>query len=235
LRFKTLHEWPTDEKKALGIQIKFNVKVITERTIQEPTTIAAVDTAFDNKTDYLYASAVIFEFPDLTEIESAQAKLKANFPYVPGQLAFREGPVILKALEKLDQTPDVIIFRGHGIAHPHFFGLASHLGVWTGIPSIGCALEPLAGDFDMPGLKKGSKSAIYYKGFEVGYVYRSRTDVKPVFISPGHMCIPSHAVDVISRCVTSYRIPEPLRRAHLYANRYKQQNESRLAVPSRSA
>jgi deoxyribonuclease V len=231
LRIKTLHEWPTDKKRALKIQIRFNVRVITERTVQGPNIIAAVDTVFNKDTDYLYASAVIFDFPDLKELESASAKMKANFPYIPGFLSFREGPVILKALVKLKRTPDLIIYRGHGIAHPRFFGLAAHLGVWTDIPSIGCAMEPLVGDFNMPGMKKGSRADVYYRGFEVGCVYRSRTGVKPIFISPGHMCIPNNAAKIISRCLGSYRTPEPLRRAHLYAKKYKQLDVEKSSMP----
>lgn len=221
LKIKTLHEWPGNARDAKRIQRKISPKVIIESVTEIPQTVAAVDTAIDSINDHIFASAVIFSFPELIELEHTMAKKKANFPYISGLMTFREGPAILKALLKFKETPDLVIYHGHGIAHPRFFGLASHLGVLTGIPSVGCAMKNLTGDYDMPLTEKGGKKPLFVDGYEVGCVYRSRTNVKPIFISPGHLCDMHDAVNIVTNCLKAYRMPEPLRKAHLYANNYK--------------
>lgn len=222
LELKLLHEWPDNAIDAVEIQRKLSVKVINEEMFLKPETVTAVDTAFDGNNNYLFASAVTFNVPGLIEMEFTTAKKKAGFPYIPGLKAFREGPVILTALARLKHTPEIVIYRGHGIAHPRYFGLASHLGVLTDIPSVGCAMKILAGDYNMPPANKGGRKPMFTDGNEVGCVYRSRTNVKPVFISPGHLCNMEDAVNIVAECLTSYRVPEPLRIAHIYANRFKQ-------------
>lgn len=231
MKIRTLHEWPGNAADAVKIQLKLSVKVIIESTIRKPETVTAVDTAFDSNNNQIYASAVTFSFPYLNELEYISAKKKAGFPYVSGLMAFREGPAILKALSKLKQTPEIIIYHGHGLAHPRFFGMASHLGVLTEVPSVGCTVKPLVGIYNEPRVKKGGRTSVYFKDFEVGCVYRSRTDVKPIYISPGHLCNVCDAVNIIAACLTSYRMPEPLRIAHLYANKYKRLSADQSKPP----
>ena len=221
MEFKTLHKWVNNIDDAVELQQDLSVKVIFESVMQEPETICAVDTAFDADSNYLFASAVTFSYPDLKEVEAAQSKQKTDFPYIPGLLAFREGPAILDSLSGLKIIPEFILYRGHGIAHPRYFGLASHLGIWTGIPSAGCALENLAGDYVEPPREKGKWKPLFVDGNEVGSVYRSRSNVKPIFISPGHLCDTTDATNIVAVCLTSYRTPEPLRRAHLYAKKQR--------------
>lgn len=221
LEFQPLHEWPKNQNDAIKIQLGYKSDIIIESRFDELNILAAVDTAFDDKSNRLYAAAVALSYAGLEEKEKAVAEMEAEFPYVPSLLAFREGPIILKALSRLSIKPDLIIYAGHGLAHPRSFGLASHMGLITGIPSIGCARKCLIGDYRMPGEKKGSCTSLFVSDIEVGFVYRTKDNVKPMFISPGHKCSIRDSVDIVVNCLTTFRMPEPLRMAHLVAGKYK--------------
>jgi len=147
-------------------------------------------------------------------LDTATAVGKIPFPYIPGLLSFREGPVLIKAFQKLRVKPDVMIYDGQGVAHPRGIGLASHMGLWLGIPSIGCAKTPLLNQLILPGPSKGSFEWIRREGKEVGAVLRTRENVKPLFVSPGHGIDLRTSVQLILKSCKGYRIPEPLRRAH---------------------
>ncbi|PKK83941.1 MAG: endonuclease V [candidate division Zixibacteria bacterium HGW-Zixibacteria-1] len=196
--------------------------------LEKPRLITAVDTAFNSKVNRLYAAAVTLTYPDMKNHERAVAQCEADFQYIPALLAFREGPVILKALSRLQTKPDVIIYPGHGLAHPRGLGLASHLGLITDIPSIGCARRCLVGDYRTPPQEKGGCTSLFVSDVEAGFVYRTKSNVKPMFISPGHKCTIRDALDIIVGCLTEYRMPEPLRLAHLFANKYKQSAEKKM-------
>ncbi|SYZ74828.1 Endonuclease V [Candidatus Zixiibacteriota bacterium] len=183
--------------------------------------LTAVDTAFDEKSNMLFAAAVTVRFSDLIPVERAFSRRKAEFPYMPALLSFREGPIILEALARLMQIPDVIIFAGHGKAHPRSFGMASHLGMLVNIPSIGCARKKLVGEYRIPELNKGTRSPLYIFNKEAGTVYRSKANVKPIFISPGYKCSLADSFEIVRACITEYRLPEPLRQAHLLAGKMK--------------
>jgi deoxyribonuclease V len=137
-----------------------------------------------------------------------------TFPYVPGLLTFREGPILLEAIRRLHRRPDVIMFDGQGIAHPRRFGLASHLGLILNVPTVGCAKSCLTGHFIGPGPSKGSWSPLIDRGETIGAVVRTREKVTPVFVSPGHMIDLQGAIEVVLNCCTRYREPEPIRWAH---------------------
>jgi deoxyribonuclease V len=220
--FKTLHEWPNNPNDAIEIQKIFRPRLIAESRFEKVEYITAVDTAFNERINILYAAAVTVKYPEMTRVEHAVVSAKAQFPYIPALLSFREGPIILDALRRLARIPDIIIFAGHGIAHPRSFGIASHLGLWVDIPSIGCARKKLIGDYRDPGLEKGAQSPLYVFNSEAGLVYRSKDNVKPIFISPGYKCSLSDARDIVINCLGEYRLPEPLRRAHLLAGKIKQ-------------
>ena len=143
---------------------------------------------------------------------------RVSFPYVPGLLSFREAPPLLKAFEKLSQSPDLAIFDGQGIAHPRGIGLASHLGLFLDVPTIGCAKSRLVGEHEPVGMEKGEMSDLIYKGESVGRVLRSKRDVKPLFVSPGHRISQDRAAEIVLSCCRGYRFPEPIRRAHLKVN-----------------
>lgn len=205
----------------MRIQEELKSKVIVESELEDLELITAVDTAYNDKNNHLYAAAVTLRYSDLSNVERVSAELEVQFPYIPALLAFREGPVILKVLSRLSTKPDLIIFAGHGIAHPRSFGMASHLGLITDIPSIGCARKCLVGDYLVPAGRKGSCTSLFISDVEIGLVFRTKEDVKPMFISPGHKCGIRDAMDIISNSLTSYRMPEPLRLAHLLASRFK--------------
>jgi deoxyribonuclease V len=171
--------------------------------------IAGVDAAFTE--DRVVAAACLYSFPDLTCLEQAADIQELRFPYVPGYLAFREGPAIIASIKKLTRKPDTILADGQGIAHPRGFGIACHIGVLLDIPTIGCAKTRLVGDYREPGIRKGSWSHLTYEGAVVGAVLRTRHGVRPLFISPGHRIDAEGAVSFVLSCVGKYRIPEPLR------------------------
>ena len=147
-------------------------------------------------------------------MDMAAADGKITFPYVPGLLSIREGPVLIKTFQRLRVKPDVMIFDGQGIAHPRRMGLASHMGLWLDLPSIGCAKAPLLKEFINPGPLKGSFEWIYQEGKKVGAVLRTKENVKPLFVSPGHRIDFKMSIQLVLETCQGFRIPEPLRRAH---------------------
>lgn len=188
---------------------------------EEPRLVAAVDAAYGYGGEMLYASAVVTTFPEIEIVERSFFFGEMTFPYLPGLLFYREGSVILKALAKLQNEPDIIIVHGHGIAHEHGCGQASHVGLAFDKPTIGCARKLLAGRVRQVPEVKGGSQPIILGNREVGLAYRSKDNVKPIFISPGYRCDLKLARDVVVRNLRGYRLPEPLRLAHLFANKYK--------------
>ena len=163
---------------------------------------------------------------DFSIIETTTATRKVDFPYIPGLLSFREAPACIEAIEKLKTKPDCLIVDGQGIAHPRRLGIASHIGLLIDKPTVGCAKSRLIGTFDEPGSKKGSFSPLVDSDEEIGVVLRTRTDVKPVYVSVGHKCTLNDAISVVLQCTTKYRLPEPSRLAHQLVG----QSKTRLAL-----
>lgn len=183
--------------------------------------LGAADIGYVKASNQLAAVVVTFAWPELEPMEEARAVAPARFPYVPGLLSFREVPALLEACGRLKRRPHVLLCDGQGIAHPRRFGLASHLGVCLDIPTVGCAKKRLCGDFDPFDWLRGRWSPLMLDGDAVGRVLCTRDGVKPVYISPGHMAdIPSSA-ELIQKCLRRFRIPEPLRQAHLAATRLR--------------
>lgn len=211
--------WPKDISKAKEIQDALRKRVNIIPLKKTPALIAAVDASFID--DKVIAVATLYKYPELRHIQDAFSVKKTHFPYIPGLLSFREGPAVISALKKLKMPPDAILFDGQGIAHPKGIGIASHVGVILNIPTIGCAKSRLIGEFDEPEIKKGSWAFLYYKGKKVGVVLRTREHVKPIFVSPGHLIDISSSIEIAMRCVSGYRIPEPLRRADRISKRLK--------------
>ncbi|BAI80331.1 deoxyribonuclease V [Deferribacter desulfuricans SSM1] len=182
--------------------------------------IAGIDVSFSIKHSLCFCSIVILN-KNLEIVEISNAHRKINLPYIPGLLSFRELPAIFLAYKKLKSHPDIFILDSQGIAHPRKLGLASHFGVVFNVPTIGCAKSKLVGKYKEPGHNKGDYTKLYHKNELVGYVLRSRTNVKPIFISPGHLVDFESVLKIVLSTTCKYRIPEPTRQAHISAEKYK--------------
>lgn len=202
------HPWPLTVEEAIAIQTELQPEVITEDQLGEVQYVAGVDVGFEQDYAISRAAVAVLSFPDLQLVEQAIARRPTTFPYIPGFLSFREVPVVIDALEQVSTIPDLILCDGQGIAHPRRFGLACHLGVLTNMPTIGVAKSLLIGKHDELPLEKGSWQPLRYKGKIVGAVVRSRTGVRPLYVSPGHRISLDTAIDYTLRCITKYRLPE---------------------------
>ncbi|NIW80784.1 MAG: deoxyribonuclease V [Calditrichae bacterium] len=221
------HQWNISISEAFRVQHRLkNQVVLTENpplsTIQ---TVAAADISFSKGSHQLFGAVVLVQFPDLVPIEIYYASGKVDFPYVPGYLSFREIPILIKIFEKINHTVDIVLCDSQGIAHPRRFGLACHLGVLLDKPTIGCAKSRLIGSYEPPDQKKGAYAYLYDGEEKIGVVLRSRENVKPIFVSPGHRMSIENARKVAARCVKKYRIPEPLRLAHQKVNKLRRKSE----------
>jgi deoxyribonuclease V len=221
MKTRKLHEWNLSYKEAIATQRSLASLVKFTAIKKKPRIIAGLDCAFSKDGKSIFAAAIVINTADFSIIETATASRKVEFPYIPGLLSFREAPVCIDAIEKLKSVPDVFIIDGQGIAHPRRLGIACHIGLLINKPTIGCAKSRLIGTFDEPGNKKGSYSPLMDSGEEIGAVLRTRTDVKPVYVSVGHKCILDDAKKTILDCTTKYRLPEPSRLAHQLVGRAK--------------
>ncbi|ANE52504.1 deoxyribonuclease V [Flavisolibacter tropicus] len=184
-------------------------------------TIGGADISFNKYETTVYAGIIVLSFPDLHPVAYSLVKTEVTFPYVSGYLAFREAPALIEAWEQLPQKPDVLVVDGHGIAHPRRMGIASHFGVLTGQPTIGCAKKILFGKYEPPLDVRGAYSYIHDKEDVLGAVLRTREKVKPVFVSPGYKLNLQDSINIILQCMGKYRIPEPTRRAHELVNAFR--------------
>jgi deoxyribonuclease V len=211
--------WPATIAEAKLIQETLARRVKLVPLKGKPFTVVGVDAAFTGT--MTIAAAVLFDLATMTCLAEAHHVATTTFPYVPGYLSFREGPAILAALDALPATPDVILCDGQGIAHPRKIGIASHLGVLAGIPTVGCAKSRLVGEFDEPPPERGTWSDLLLAGETVGAVLRTRDRVRPLFVSPGHLITLDEARDLVLRCCVRYRLPEPIRHADALVKRLK--------------
>lgn len=210
--------WPTTVEEAMAVQTQLKSLVITTDQLEPVQYVAGVDVGFKEDYTISQAAVAVLSFPDLSLQETAIAQRPTTFPYIPGFLSFREIPVILDVLEKLTITPNLIICDGQGIAHPRRFGLACHLGVLIDKPTIGAAKSLLIGKHDELSMEKGSYQPLKYKKEIIGAVVRSRTNVKPLYVSPGHRISLETSIDYVLKCITKYRLPETTRWADKLAS-----------------
>lgn len=214
--------WPTNITAAKAIQIALRDKVKITSIRKNPGFIAGVDAAFFK--DKVIGVACLYKYPEIILTEETFAVTKVLFPYIPGFLSFREGPAIIEAFNNLKIKPDIILFDGQGIAHPKGMGIAAHIGVILDMPTIGCAKSRLVGEYKEPGLKKGKWSLLKYNGRTVGAVLRTKDNVRPLFISPGHRTDLKSSIQIVLGCTGKYRIPEPLRRADFISKKLKREH-----------
>jgi deoxyribonuclease V len=227
---RSLHPWDLSYAEARDLQTRLAGKVRFDRLEREPEFVAGLDCAFSQDGTRVFATVVVLNVLGLHEggaaydldlEETAAASMKLSFPYIPGLLSFREAPVCLAAVRKLKRQPDLFLVDGQGIAHPRRLGLASHLGLFLDTPTIGCAKSRLIGTFKEPGAEKGAHNPLLDAGEVIGAVVRTRSNVKPLFVSVGHRCCLNDAVGVALACTTKYRLPEPTRLAHQAVSRLK--------------
>jgi deoxyribonuclease V len=217
VRVRRLHSWPVSTSQAREIQQKLAARVTRTGEISTPRFIAGLDVSV-NKTDRTATSAaVVIQYPQLSVTEVKTAQGKPDFPYIPGLLSFRELPLTLAACEQLTITPDLILVDGQGIAHPRRIGLASHLGLFLDTPTIGCAKSRLCGQHEAPGETAGSYTELVDQGETIGVALRTKTGVKPVYVSVGHKIDLKNAIHWVLATCRGYRLPEPARLAHLAA------------------
>lgn len=217
MQYKNLHKWDVSPEEAVEIQNNLRDKIITENEHGEIRYIGGADISCNRLSPVGYAVVVVMTFPDLEVVEEKFVKAEIKFPYIPGLLAFREAPILLKAFEKLKIEPDLIIFDGQGIAHPRGMGIASHLGIILNKPTIGCAKSKLFGTYKEPGNNEGDFSYLYSPQEAdnvIGAVVRTKSNTKPVFVSIGHKIDLPTSIKFILKCTKGYRIPEPTRIAH---------------------
>lgn len=206
---------------ATKIQNELRIKLdIKERDI-EINTIGGADISLNLYSTTIYAGIIVLSFPALVPIACSLVKGETRFPYVPGFLAFREVPALVRVWEQIPLKPDVLVVDGHGIAHPRRMGIAAHFGAITGQASMGCAKKILFGKFNEPGVEMGNSSPIYDMQEQIGYAFRSKSKTAPVYISPGHGLGMKNSLEIILKCLGKYRIPEPTRLAHELVNRFR--------------
>ena len=212
-----LHDWQVSGEQARVIQRKLAIEVSRVYESGNPRYIAGVDISVNRAKGEAIGAVVVLSYPRIEIVEARVVRGKLEFPYIPGLLSFREAPLILEACRKLQITPDLFIVDGQGIAHPRRLGLASHLGILLDIPTIGCAKSCLCGEYQLPGDSCGSHSDLVDGEEVIGAVLRTKTGVKPVYVSIGHKVDLQNAVRWVLECCRGYRLPEPSRLAHLAA------------------
>lgn len=224
------HKWRVTYAEAVAIQNGLRERLRRTGRLSELTLVAGADVSYDKRTDKVYAGIVLLSFPELEIVETVTVAGKSSFPYIPGLLTFREGPALLRAFKRLKRPPDVVIFDGQGYAHPRRMGLASHMGILLGIPTVGCAKSRLVGQHDQPGPDVGDwarlTDADAGRTITIGCVVRTRVGVKPIFVSVGHMIGLSTATRVALSCLRGFRLPEPTRRAHRLVTDFRKEDSS---------
>ena len=218
MKESALHSWDLSISEAIQLQETLRKKLVLAWDHRPVTTVAGVDVAL--KGERARAAVVVLRYPELDPLAAATAEVALTFPYIPGLLTFREAPAVLAAWERLSLQPDLLMFDGQGIAHPRGFGLAAHLGLWLNCPSIGVAKSRLYGRYSDPGVEKGDVAFLLDERdpqVQIGAVLRTRTNVKPLFVSPGHLIDIEQGVRFVLACAPRYRLPEPTRWAHRVA------------------
>jgi len=218
-----MHAWNLSPKDAIALQKELREQVHLVPLTKEPERIGGCDVSMNRFAKEGFAGFVTLSYPELEMVDHAVVKDIIPFPYIPGLLSFREIPMLMKAWETLTKKPDVLLVDGIGIAHPRRLGIATHLGLILALPTIGCAKSVLTGTYEEPGNNPGDFSyLIDLKTNErIGAALRTKTNVKPMFISPGHLITLEDSIRIVMQCVRKHRLPEPTRAAHNTMNEYR--------------
>jgi deoxyribonuclease V len=214
-----IHRWDLNPKQAVQIQNELRSKVVIEPySVHQLNLIAGVDVGLPRGGKIARAGVAVLEFPSMKLVDQAWAEIPVTFPYVPGLLSFREIPVIIAAMDRLNTNPDLYLVDGHGLAHPRRFGLACHLGLWLDRVAVGCGKSILVGDHEPLESERGSVAPLMDAGETIGAAVRTRNKVKPVYISIGHRIDLPSAIKITLDCGCGLRLPEPVRWAHKLAS-----------------
>ena len=221
-----MHAWNLAPRDAIALQKELAKEVRLVPLANVPSYIGGCDVSMNRFAKDGFAGFVTLSYPDLEIVDHAAHKGVIPFPYIPGLLSFREIPLLLEAWKKLGRRPDVLLVDGIGIAHPRRLGIASHLGVLLDVPTIGVAKSVLIGSYDPPGNEPGDTAPLVDQknGEIIGMALRTKRNVKPVFVSPGHLVTLEDATALVSSCVRKHRIPEPTRAAHNLMNEYRRKD-----------
>ena len=214
----TEHDWNLSPAEAVALQKRLRHRLIIEDRLGSVRRVAGVDVGFEAGGSVTRAAVVVLDYPSLKPLNEALVRQPTRFPYVPGLLSFREIPAVLAALAELPETPDLLLCDGQGIAHPRRLGIAAHLGLLVDIPSIGVAKSRLCGHHGEVPAEKGGWTPLTDGNEVIGAVLRSRTGVRPLYISPGHRISLETALHYVMGCVTRYRLPETTRLADRLAS-----------------
>ena len=226
------HGWNLSPTRAVAVQRRLAARVRTRAPQRPVRTVAGVDCAFTADASRCLAAVVLWDLEAQRVLEERWASRPLRFPYVPGLLSFREAPAILSALRALRRTPDALMCDGHGVAHPRRFGIACHLGLLCGLPSLGVAKSRLVGEHREPGHERGARTALTDGGERIGTVLRTRSDVKPVYVSVGHLLDLPSAERLTLAAALGFRLPEPTRRADRAVAALKRTLISRAKPPA---
>ena len=221
--------WPSSPAQARQLQERLRGQVVAEDKLGIVHEVAGVDAHYSG--NCVCAAVVVMGLPNLATVESALVHRLLTFPYLPGLLFFREAPAITEALNQLSKRPDLLLVDGQGLAHPRRFGLACHLGVLADVPTIGVAKSRLIGTYEEPGIERGAWSPLADGGETIGAVLRTRRAVRPVFVSVGHRISLRTAIDLVLRCTSQFRLPEPIRAADRLSRHHS--CESAVRKPAR--
>lgn len=213
-----MEDWKLSPEEAIERQKELRGLTRLHPLTRPIQTIGGADIAYDQSSDSIYAGIVILDYESMEVLLCCAVEDRMQFPYIPGLLSFREIPAIMKAWNNLPYQPDVLMMDGHGIAHPRRVGVATHFGILTGCPTLGCGKTHLLGEYAALDIKKGSASALLDQGETIGHVVRTRENVKQVWISPGYGMSMEQSVEIALHCAREYRIPEPTRQADLLVN-----------------
>ena len=213
--------YPKNYQEAVAWQKAMEGRVRVEPLPRPPRLVGGADASYDRAGGRVFGAMAVFSYPDLTLVEEAGLSGPCPFPYIPGLLSFREAPIILEVWKTLRRPPEVLLADGQGLAHPRGLGIASHLGLLLDIPTIGVAKSKLVGEGDEPEKRAGAASPLILRGQAVGWILRTRTGIRPLFVSPGHRVSLMDCKEITLGCVRKYRVPEPLRRADQISRRLR--------------
>jgi deoxyribonuclease V len=220
MHIQPLHDWNLTPQQAIALQHELAQQLISDRIIDTTAIrfLAGVDVSVQNNRSQ--AAVVVLSYPSLEIVEIVRAQLPTTYPYIPGLLTFREGPVLIEAFQQLQIVPDVFLFDGMGQIHPRRMGVAAHLGLWLQRPTIGIGKTHFLGEYTEPGSERGAASPLTIHGEQRGVVLRTRSHVKPVYVSVGHLTELQSAVELVLHVTPRFRLPAPIRLAHQAAGQF---------------